>query len=96
MCALECICSPRLFFTGISVAQFAGVTVDRSFDIWSFGMAVLHLHAGKSYFQDSSDPKVGNTHRNSDLKHTVHRRQVQANSSIKSQKSPLPFPLINL
>lgn len=39
--------------------QFSGVTVDRSFDIWSLGMAVLHLYVGKSYFQDSSDPKVG-------------------------------------
>lgn len=38
--------------------QFAGVTVDRSFDVWGLGMAVLHLYNGKSYFEGSSDPQV--------------------------------------
>lgn len=51
--------APRLDFFRCLVLQFAGVTVDRSFDIWSLGMAVLHLYTGKSYFQDSSDPQVG-------------------------------------
>lgn len=41
-----------------SLLQFAGVTVDRSFDVWSLGMAVLHLCIGQSYFKDSSDPQV--------------------------------------
>lgn len=57
--------TPCVLVSGVSVPQFAGVTVDRSFDIWSLGMAVLHLYTGKSYFQDSSDPKVGDTHRTS-------------------------------
>lgn len=42
----------------LSLLQFAGVTVDRSFDVWSLGMAVLRLYIGKSYFKDSSDPQV--------------------------------------
>ncbi len=45
-------------FAVASRGGFAGVTVDRSFDVWSLGMAVLHLYLGKSYFQDSSDPQV--------------------------------------
>ena len=38
--------------------QYTGVTVDRSFDVWSLGMAILHLHLGRGYFQGSSDLQV--------------------------------------
>ena len=38
--------------------QYAGVTVDRSFDVWSLGMAILHLYLGRGYFEGSSDPQV--------------------------------------
>ncbi|CAM9457116.1 unnamed protein product [Ectocarpus fasciculatus] len=44
-------------FVIASRGGFAGVTVDRSFDVWSLGMAVLHLYMGRSYFQGSSDPQ---------------------------------------
>lgn len=55
------MCPPRRIASGVAVPQFAGVTVDRSFDIWSLGMAVFHLYTGQSYFHDSTDPKVGDT-----------------------------------
>ena len=58
---MKCVpASPRLLHPfRPTFLQFAGVTVDRSFDVWSLGMAVLHMHIGKSYFQDSGDPQVG-------------------------------------
>lgn len=45
-------------FSPARTLQFAGVTVDRSFDVWSLGMAILHLYMGRSYFQSRSDPEV--------------------------------------
>ncbi|CAM9133049.1 unnamed protein product, partial [Hapterophycus canaliculatus] len=52
-------------FAAASRGGFAGVTVDRSFDVWGLGMAVLHLYNGRSYFEGSSDPqtiaKIGQT-----------------------------------
>eukprot|EP00903_Cladosiphon_okamuranus_P010311 g9758.t1 len=45
-------------FALASRGGFTGVTVDRSFDIWSLGMAVFHLYTGRSYFEDSTDPKT--------------------------------------
>lgn len=41
--------------------QFSGVTVDRSFDVWSLGMAILHLYLGRGYFEGMSDPQVNGT-----------------------------------
>lgn len=40
------------------VEKFAGVTVDKSFDVWSLGMAILHLYLGRGYFHGSSDAQV--------------------------------------
>ncbi|CAM9391009.1 unnamed protein product [Ascophyllum nodosum] len=45
-------------FVLASQRGFAGVTVDRSFDVWSLGMAILHLYLGRGYFQGSKPPQT--------------------------------------
>lgn len=49
--------SPPDFFAA-SRGGYAGVTVGRSFDVWSLGMAILHLYLGRGYFEGSSDPQT--------------------------------------